>query len=280
MRSLAVLGTILLFGQLGAAQVPSQRELDGFILGQHRDVLENAFGDPYNESETDDGWIVQTYLVNEEPLLYISFKFPADDPDFFISIGIAGAKNPSMTPFAGVRLGASPDEVRRIFGAPSSVEPAEDDDVDMWLYRGRNYSFEMDKEAGLRSIQLMGYEGFAPATPPKWSDLRPRLLSTDVATLLATFSPDAEIYKDDELYGIDDRMRKVASDPTSPFRQGLALVASALGNKAAEPIDSNLRASDDGVPKFVFKFDMDSPVEQIVLIDQAGEARVWEVQLR
>ena len=271
--------SLFLVLSVAAAQPPSQRELNGYVLGQHIETLE-PLGEPEEEMETDDGWLYRTYVLQEDPLLLMVFKFPADDPDFMISVQVSGEAS-AMMPFLGLRLGASSADVRKVFGQPTSVEQLTDPPVEVWKYKDRNYSFEFDKQKGLTSIQLFAFDGFAPAKPPTWSAVRIKLLSTDIDTLMSAFSADAEIYKDDDLYGIDDSMRKVFSNPSSEFRQGLTLLVAALRSpEMGEPVDSNLRVSDDGPPQHVIKFGPDSPVREIVFLDQAGESLIWEVHLR
>jgi hypothetical protein len=279
MRALALFATLLI-PQLGTAQVPSQRELNGYVIGQHREALD-PLGDPDEEMETDDDWLYLTYVVTEKPFLYMLFKFPADDPDHLISVQVAGDPSQAMKPFLGIRLGASSADVRRTFGAPTGVEKLTDPPVDVWRYKDRNYSFEFDGDNGLSSIQIFGFEGFSdPPTgplPPPWSDIRSALRSTDISVLVAAFAPDAEIYKGDDLFQIDDSMAKVFADPASEFRKGLALALTALGS--LEPIEVNARVSLGKDPASVYKFAEGSPVKEIVLVPDAGAWRVWEISL-
>jgi len=282
---LALAGILLLTHQNGGAQSPSQRELNGFVIGQHRDALKEAFGKPYEERKTDDGWVYLTYILREKPFVYMIFKFPSNDLDHFISVQIAGDGSAPMAPFAGVSLGASADEVTRKIGRPSKTERLTDPPVEVWRYENRNYSFEFDKDKKLVSIQIFGFDGFAePPTgplPPPWNDVQTRLKSTDLDSMMATFSPDAEIYQANELFWIDNSMRKVLSDPKSLFRRGLALVAKALQHELArQPADVNGRLMMGIGVGAVYKFPAGAPVKEIVLLPQAGEWRVWEIKLR
>ncbi len=282
---LALTAIVLLAPRWGAAQSPSQRELNGFVIGQHRDVLEGAFGDPYNERKTDDGWVYRTYLLRDEPPAYMTFKFPSDDLDHFISVQIAGDRSTPMMPFAGVSLGAPAADVRRTIGRPSEKRRLADPPVEVWEYENRNYSFEIEAGKGLVSIQIFGYEGFGEPPgwplPMPWNDVRSRLRSTDAARLVATFAPDAEVYQGTEVFRFDNSVRNVLSDSTSRFRRGLALVVAALQHELArEPAEVNMRVSLGSPVRSVFKFPVGAPVEEIVLTPHAGEWRVWEIKLR
>jgi len=285
-RLLALAGILLLTYQNGGAQSPSQRELNGFVIGQHRDSLKEAFGNPYDERKTDDGWVYLTYMLREKPFAYMTFKFPANDLDHLISVQIAGDGSTPMAPFAGVRLGASADEVKRKIGRPSNTQRLADPPVEVWKYEKRNYSFEFDAGKKLVSIQIYGFDGFADPprwpSPLPWNDVQTRLRSTDLDSLMTTFSPDAEIYQASELFWIDNSMRKVLSDPKSLFRRGLALVVTALRHELArEPEEINVRMwPESGRMGAVYKFPAGAPVVEIVLIPHAGEWRVWEIKLR
>jgi hypothetical protein len=282
---LLALAGILLFTPLNsAAQIPSQRELNGFVIGQHHNAIKAAFGKPYEERKTDDGWVYLTYLLGEKPFVYMIFKFPSDDLDHCISVQIAGDPDAPMEPFAGVRLGTSADDVIRKFGRPSKTQRLTDPPVEVWRYENRNYSFEFDTGKRLFSIQIFGFDGFAepPNKPMPWKDVQTRLRSTDLDGMMAAFAPDAEIYQANEVFGVDNSMRKVLSDPKSRFRQGLALVVKALQQELArEPANIDLRVWPGsrrmGV---VYKFPDGAPVLEIVLTPHAGELRVWEVKLR
>lgn len=278
MRWLAAFAVLSI--QFCSAQVPSQRELNGFVIGQHRAVLEK-WGEPYDEMETDDGWQYVAYLVSEEPFAYMTFKFPEDDLDHMVSIQITGDPSPTMAPFIGLRLGMLAAEVRRIFGAPGETRMLTDPPVEVWEYEDRNYSFEMD-EGKLFSVQIFGDQGFtAPDPRLRWEDVQSALRSNDVPTLVAAFAPDAEIYRGDNVYQIDDSMAKTMADPTSEFRRGLALVVRALqSDKSALPEDVELRATLGKGIGPILKFSQDSPVEEIVTIQDAGQWRVWEIKLR
>jgi hypothetical protein len=283
---LALAGILLGAHQNGSAQSPSQRELNGFVIGQHRDALKEAFGEPYEERKTDDGWVYLIYLLREKPFAYMTFKFPSNDLNHFISVQIAGDGSTPMAPFVGVRLGASADEVKRKIGRPSKTQRLADPPVEVWKYEKRNYSFEFDAGKKLVSIQIFGLDGFADlpdwSKPIPWNDLQTRLRSTDLDSLMTTFSPDAEIYQASELFWIDNSMRKVLSDPKSLFRRGLALAVTALQHELArEPAEINARMM-LGIGRMgaVYKFPEGAPVKEIVLLPQAGEWRVWEVKLR
>jgi hypothetical protein len=76
-------------------------------------------------------------------------------------------------------------------------------------------------------------------------------------------------------------MRNVFANPASEFHKGLDLLVAGLRSpEMSEPVDANIRISESGPPRHVIKFGPDSPIQEIVFLDQAGESRIWEVKLR
>jgi hypothetical protein len=283
-RLLAIAGILLSTPGNGAAQIPSQRELNGFVIGQHRNAIKAAFAKPYDEHKTDDGWVYLIYMLQEKPLAYMVFKFTPDDLDRFRCIQITGDPGALMTPFAGVRLGASAADVSRTIGRPSKTRRLDDRPLEFWAYENRNYSFEFDASKRLVSIQICDFDRSTESLnePMPWKDVQTRLRSTDLDGMMVAFAPDAEIYQANEVFGVDNCMRKVLSDPKSRFRQGLALVVKALQHELArEPANIDLRVWPErrrmGV---VYKFPDGAPVVEIVMTPHTGELRVWEVKLR
>jgi hypothetical protein len=280
----ALAGILSLANQSAGAQSPSRRELNGFVIGQHRDALKKTFGKPYEENNTDDGWVYQTYMLRKDPFAYMIFKFPSDDLDHFISVQIASNEAIQMTPFAGVSLGSTADDVAKKIGRPSKTEQLANPPVEVWKYEKRNYSFEFDKGKKLVSIQIFGFDGFAekPDAPLPWDDLQTRLRSADPDGLMAAFAPDAEIYQTSETFWIDNSMRKSLSDPQSVFRRSLAIVVKALEHELArQPENIDLRVwPETRRMGTVYKFRDGAPVKEIVMVWQSGEWRVWGIYLR
>src|SRR5262245_38225869 len=84
------------------AQVPSQRNLNGFLLGQHKDAIAASFSEVLRVDTTPDRWVYRTYLLDRPHGAYMSFKFAPDRPDYAISVQLAGASGTTMRPFGGL----------------------------------------------------------------------------------------------------------------------------------------------------------------------------------
>ena len=63
------------------AQVLSQRQLNGFLIGQHRDAIAASFSTVLRVDTTSDGWLYRSYLLDTTHHAYMSFKFSSDKPE-------------------------------------------------------------------------------------------------------------------------------------------------------------------------------------------------------
>jgi hypothetical protein len=284
-RATLLLLLVLPCGAAAVERVPSQRELNGFVIGQYRDAITSSFGEPFMEETTSDGWLYLTYLVSDDPLSYWGFKFPADQPDRVISVQYAGDPDPAMRPFAGVRLGYTAQAVLGVFGPPTSTERLTDPPVELWLYEGVNYSFEFGSDGLLSSIQIFGYDGFGDPPgfpgPIPWEDVAALFWSTDPERMMDALSSDAEISSGEGYLYIDEGMWNALTDTTSLFPTELTRAFEALRTEpTAEPVEVGFRLARDCSPCTVYRFGEGSPLMEVVLISEAGEWRIWEIMFR
>src|SRR5205809_7003960 len=92
---------------VGQTRVPSQRELNGFLLGQHKDAIAASFAKVLQIDTTSDGWINRSYLLDRPHRAYMSFKFSHGRLDYATSVQVAGDSGTPMVPFVGIVLGSS-----------------------------------------------------------------------------------------------------------------------------------------------------------------------------
>ena len=274
------------------AQVaPSQRELNGFVLGQHRRVVENQFGEPVQETRTPDGWRYAVYVADATHRAYMVFKFPRERSDYMVSIQLAGERGTPMVPFHDVLLGDSVSLVRQYIGPPWVIDTAPDVPLERWTYADRNYSFEFDSTGSLYSIQIFGFDGFPqePLTPlPLLSQLRTALLERDVDWLMELLAPDVEIYAPGGTYAFERAARVELSDSTTDIRRLLlaehSSVRAALADAAiVDGADVVLRVFERQRPgRFyaVWQLPDGSAIQEIVFEAFAGQWRAWEVRFR
>ncbi len=172
-RRLAVVPalTVSLGASALGAQAPSQRELNGVLIGQYKDAIAASFAKIIQVDTTTDGWIYRTYALDRSHRAYMSFKFPHDRPDYTASVQIAGDSGTPMIPFLGLVLGDRRESLLIHLGQPKHITHERDLNLDLYDYDDRNYSVEVDSLGRVSSIQILGDDGFAksPANPVRRS---------------------------------------------------------------------------------------------------------------
>ncbi len=280
---------ILASGPINGAhpQLPSQRELNGFLLGQHKDAIAASFGAVLQIDTTSDGWINRTYLLDRPHRAYMSFKFPHDRIDYAVSVQVAGDSGTPMVPFVGIVLGSSRQTLLSRFGKPSRIEHQSDVNTNLYTYDGFNYSFEIDAHGLVSSIQIFGEEGFdtRPPTPAPSLDSLVVALQAGGEAALQYLAPDIEIYLGGRSlmfrHGALADIRTDTSDMSRALFHGPHSVASIVAAYRGDTtVDVNIRVWQQGGSGWVWKFPTSAPIAEIVFKASAGRWRLWEVKYR
>lgn len=260
----------------------SQRELNGFFIGQHEDVLPNEFGEPYrviNDTETSK---VMSYLIDKSDSSFIAFYINKTRGNLIEQIQITGNKNTQMQySFLGLRLGDSKERVLQTLGNPSHIEKGTRNS-DLYFYNDRNYSVQVDKLGQLISIKIFGYEGFEKETPELSFDyFKNTLTSGDPYLIYELIMPDIEITKNLEVYRIKNRFKNEVFNKDSDLMKQLIYNNDSLSKTLSEyngKIDENLRIVEGGYRNgVVFKFPDSKTLDEIFFVFEAGKWRAWEV---
>lgn len=273
--------------RMGQAQVPSQRQLNGFLIGQHRDAIAASFATILQVDTTSDGWIYRTYLLDRAHHAYMSFKFPQDKPDYTVSVQIAGDAGTPMRPFVGLVLGTRRDVLLARLGRPSRIEHQGDVNTDLYFYDNRNYSVEVDAQGRVSSIQILGDEGF-PQPPAGGAPSLDSLLQAIQARgdgALQYLTPDFEIYRAGKTIGFRHGALLDLEADTSAMAvalfQGPNSVLTILQRpETRSDGDVNLRVWEHGGSGWVWKFPSSAPIAELVFKADAGRWRVWEIRYR
>jgi hypothetical protein len=286
-RSLGAIGLVAIVVPAVRAQLPSQRELNGFLIGQHRDAIAASFATLMQADTTRDGWIDRVYLVDRTHHAYMAFKFPHDRTDFTISVQIAGDSGTPMVPFLGLLLGDHRDVLVARLGRPSHIEHEADLNLDLYQYAHRNYSVEVDAQGRVSSIQIFAYDGFpdAPRGAAPSLDSLAHALQAGGDIALQYLMPDVEVYRAGKTIGFEHAaLTDLLSDTTEISKalfKGPASIAAALRDSSFRAAaDVNLRVWEHGGVGWVSKFPAPAPIEELVWKADAGRWRVWEVRYR
>ena len=135
-------GALLLSTLLSVAQnPPSQRELNGILLGQRREVMIAEFGKPFSSApHKGDGGIQEAYAVSPDQKTYMACEYAAEGNGPPLLLQLTGNPNPKTLPFLGLRLGDLKDKVMKALGKPSTRKREKEFPVELWEYDDRNYS--------------------------------------------------------------------------------------------------------------------------------------------
>jgi hypothetical protein len=278
------LGALFAVRSAGAQAQPSQMELNGFLLGQHRESLDRALGRPFQVDTQSDGWTDRVYAIDRAHHAYMAFKFTAQRPAHAVSAQIAGRPGTAMRPFLGLRLGSTRADIVAQLGPPSSVTPEPDLRLELLEYAGRNYSFEVDSTGVLSSIQIFGYDGLldvpSRAEPDPLDRFRTALSLASVDSLVAQLAPDAEFYHGSQVETYQRAPRTELEDHGSWIWHDLfADSTGVMAAVRARPSDSAVRVQENGVLGLVYKYDA-GPVRELFFAWVPGGYRLWEVRFR
>jgi hypothetical protein len=279
-----LLGALFAIRSAAAQRQPSQIELNGFLLGQHRQSLDRALGVPFQVDTQSDGWTDRVYAIDRAHHAYMAFKFAVQRPAYAVSIQVAGTPGTPMRPFLGLTLGATRADIIARLGPPSSVTPEPDLHLELLEYAGRNYSFEVDSTGVLSSIQILGYDGLLerPTShePDPLERFRTALTLGAVDSLMAVLAPDVEFYRGSQVETYQRAPRTELEDHASSIWRNLFADSTGLISAVrARPSDSAVRVQENGIVGLVYKYDA-GPVRELFFTWIPGGYRLWEARFR
>jgi hypothetical protein len=281
MKQWIVFAALLLSTPFSVAQnPPSQRELNGILLGQRRAVMVAEFGKPFSSvPHKDDGGVQEVYAVSADQQTYMACEYATKGNGAPLLLQLTGNTNPKTLPFLGLRLGDSKDKVIQALGKPSSVKSEVEFPVELWEYNDRNYSVEIDRSGRLYSIRIVADYGF-PESPsssiPDFESFRKALLSGKIDHLLEAVSADLEIYRHSDSHNFIAGARKELSDPKTAIAKALVDLKTILSDQNVQG-DPQLRISEHQPPQSVFKFSPPTALKEIAFRWEAGAWRAYEI---
>ena len=179
-------------------------DLNGFRLGQYREVPKNELGAIIEQDKFDDGFEYEIFLVEPDTSVYMIFEYPNYDRDIIWSIQITGYKEGYDCKFKDLKLGLATDEIEEILGIPSAIDDMGEYGV-KWSYDSVNYNLEISPDGTLAGIKLMDlshefYEESDLSKLISYNEYSRILKSSDRKEVANLLSPALEIYKDDSVY--------------------------------------------------------------------------------
>jgi hypothetical protein len=189
-----------------------------------------------------------------------------------------------MTPFLGIKLGDSEQQLFAQMGKPDKTTQVRGVGVRLVEYEKRNYSFEVDRKKRVSSVRITN-ENYPhqPQGLPNIDEFRTALVQHNVNTLLQLLAGDVEFYKSGETYTFTRGARQELEAGTTDFDRLLYgkdnSVLTLFRDEKAEP-DQQLRWYEKADPGSVAKFPDSKIVKEIVYKVEGGRWKVWEITLR
>src|SRR5258708_5210994 len=276
------------FRAVSSAPPPSQRELNGYLIGQHAKATAAGFEKVIQIDTTSDGWVYRSYLLDRVHHAYMSFKFPHDRPDYTISVQVAGDSGTPMRPFLGIRLGDSPATLAAHVGKPTRIEHEQNDlNLDLYSYDNRNYSFEVDSLHRLSSIEIFGDKGFPdmPTDTVPSLDSLARGLAAGGEAALEYLAPDVEVYRAGKTIQFHrGALAQLTSDTTAMFKaifDGPHAAAALLSSPAVRHSATRaIRLGGKPPAGWGWEISGTMELEDVVVKVILGRWRLWEIRYR
>jgi hypothetical protein len=172
-----------------------------------------------------------------------------------------------------------------VLGKPTGISHEDDVNVDLWKYAHMNYSLEIAASHKLYSIHIdEGPEDVKPEVggPSEVYAFAKAVKAHEIDREISLASGEIVCTKE-EFFGIQSgNARKMLNDKTSAVSLCLAQAADAILALGPEmkATDTAVRVWERGPAGMVVKFPKNSPLREVVLVDEAGSTRIYEVTFR
>jgi hypothetical protein len=264
-------------------------ELSGFLLRQDRKAVEAALGKPFHQEKRPNNITAYAYHLHGFKINYlVAFIYEEKRSiynDKVMQMELTGTEPSGPTGFFGLALGDSAEKVESALGKPATIRHEDDVNVDLWDYPQENYSLEFTSSHRLYSIQIEDEPGGAKSPAGGTDQVHMFARATkdrDINAILSLASGEIECSKK-EAFGIQGgNARKILDDRSSPISVCLAEASEAILALGPEmkAADTDIRIWEKGPPGMVVKFPWSSPLREVVLVDEAGAPRIYEVTFR
>jgi hypothetical protein len=285
----ALIGLFPLLLPAQEAPSPLPHELNSFLLRQDRKAIEAALGKPFHEEKRSNNTLACAYRLHGFKENYIVAFYFQDQKSIFnrkiVQLELTGNEPSGPTGFFGLRLGDPANKVEARVGKPTNLRHEDDANLELWDYTQKNYSLEFTPSHRLYSIQVD--EGPKDAEPVPGGTFEVYKFARDVKDhdidrVMSLASGEIECSKK-EAFGIESGpARKILEDDSSPVSVCLMEAADIILRFGPEmkATSTDLRIWEKGPPGMVVKFPKDSPLREVVLVDEAGSPRIYEVTFR
>ena len=280
-----VLISLILISSLSYSQ-EIVTDLNGFRLGQFREVPRNELKTILQQNKFEDGFEYEIYPVEKDTSVYMIFEYAKFDLNAIWSIQLTGSKKGFDCSFKDLKLGMSVKEIENKLGKPSSIEDA-GKYGNKWVYDKTNFTLEITPNETLGGIKIIDMShDFFPAPDlnkiPGFNEYTEILNSKNRTTISELLAPGIEIYKNDSVHFFKNSWDKeIVTDESGIF----SLIDEAVRKlnkvnpKDTLQYEENMRFALGQDTKHVVKFNVNNVYSEIVFKYMFGRYLIWEVKL-
>lgn len=256
-------------------------DLNGFRLGQFREVATNELGKPFQQGKYEDGFQYEVFLLKPDTSMYMVFEYAAGDTNVIWSIQISGYNTTSDIGFKGFKLGIDKKEVLQLLGKPDKKDNI-GDYGEKWNYDKTNYSVEISKNGKLSSVKIRDtYSNKPPDVSklPKFDTVIKLLNSKNNADIAGILAPGIEIYyKDRTLFFEKSLKTEIETDHSKIFKtiREISTGLDKINTSDEKTYEENIRMALGQNPKHVVKI-KGHKVKEIVFEYVNGQYLIWEI---
>lgn len=258
-------------------------DLNGFRLGQFREVPTNEFGEPFKKDKfVDDNFEYEAFLLNKETQTYMIFEYAAADTEIIWSIQITGDSYDKDIKFKNLKLGMNDVDVVKELGNP---EKKINIDIygERWEYEKTNYSVEISKQRKLSSIKIRNtFWTDVPKTEaiPSFKEVLKNLQASNNKEIADLLCPGIEIYyKDKTLFFSKSLENEIKTDSSYIFKtiKELSKNLDKIDLNDNKTYEENMRLSENRNPLHIIKIKKGHPIKEIVFDYYNGKYLIWEI---
>lgn len=261
-------------------------DLNGFRLGQFRDVPKNEFKTILKKDKFEDGYEYEIYLVEKDTSAYMIFEYANYDLQTIWSIQVTGTKKGFDCSFKGLKLGMSEKEIETIMGKPSSIEDAGEYGK-KWVYSNTNYTLEVNPNGNLGGIKIIDLSrDFYPEPNltkiPSFKEYTEILQSNSRQKISELLAPGIEIYKNDSVYFFKNSIaNEIENNPSGLFNlvNEMGNITVITNEKDTLQYEENIRVTEYQGVLHVAKFNIDGRYSEIVFKYLFGKYLIWEMKI-
>jgi hypothetical protein len=261
-------------------------DLNGFRLGQFRNVPKKELNTILQQDKFEDGFEYEIYLFEPDTSVYMIFEYADYDLQTIWSIQVTGSKQGFDCSFKGLKLGMSVKEITSIMGKPSSIEDAGEYGK-KWIYDNTNYTLEVNPNGNLGGIKIidMSFDFFPEPDLkkiPSFYDYTEILKSKNRKIISDLLAPSIEIYKNDSVYlfvnSIDSEVKNDNSEIFNLIDEMYSIIR-VVDPKDTLQYEENARLVLGDNAMHVAKFNIKGQHHEIVFKYMFGRYLIWEMKI-